>query len=161
MMDQAPQVKAQPGFRAGKGKGTGRPRSAANRRRRGSQARPRALFSGLTRRLDEVADLAGAAARVEHLGIEAMTPGEVDPGGIGVERRELVRVACRLADVAAQALPHEDRGAAPEDHRELVEAEFRMVLHAPERAAVMADRRGLDRRDGVGGEHGAILRRRS
>src|SRR5688572_27843516 len=107
--------------------------------------------------LDEVADFAGAAVRLQNFGVDAVAPGEVETGRILVEGRQVISIGESLVGRAAEAFAHEDVGAAAQDRAEFAERELRVILHAPERAAVAPDLGGLNRRGRVARQYGAVL----
>jgi len=76
-----------------------------------------------------------------------------------VQRGEFADIGQVVVLAAEQPLGEQRRPVAAQDRGHFAEAELRVVLHAPEHAARMAELGGLDRRHGIGREHRHLARR--
>ena len=105
---------------------------------------------------DEVAQLRLPSRAVRRLAVEAEPPGEVEPVGLLPHGLDQAGLGLDLGRSPGEASFQQGIGLAPHSVGDLVEGQFGMVLHAPERTAVAADLGGLDRAGGVAGERQGI-----
>src|SRR5215204_833997 len=113
-------------------------RLSSARARRRSRSPPRALFR-LHAPIDEVADLAGAAFRIENLRIETVPPGKIETVRLLLQGGKVGDVGHGVFRGLAKLFLHENFDPPSQDHSQFPEAELGMVLHPPEHTSMLAD----------------------
>jgi len=105
---------------------------------------------------DEVAQLRLPSRAVRRLAVEAESPGEVEPVRLLPHGLDQAGLGLDIGRSPGEASLQQGIGLAPHRLGDLVEGQFGMVLHAPERTAVAADLGGLDGAGPIAGQSDRI-----